>query len=140
MEDAEFDHLGVFAYSKEDGTPSAAMKPQIKVGVKKARRQELMTIQANIAKKNGQRLVGQILKVIVDGSIGPDHSGEIYSGRSARDAYEVDGSVFFPSPLEWLSGDFVHIKITKAKDYDLYGELVTEELATKELEVEPIEV
>ena len=142
IEEVRFDHLGVFAYSKEDKTPAAKMKPQIKAGIKKARQQELMMIQAKIAEEKGQSLIGQVLKVMVDGSVGLNSDvesdfgpaektvGELaYSGRSDRYAYDVDGAVFFPSPVELISGDFVSVKITKAKGYDLYGEL----------EVEPIE-
>ncbi|MCL2421713.1 MAG: 30S ribosomal protein S12 methylthiotransferase RimO [Defluviitaleaceae bacterium] len=121
-----FNHLGVFAYSQEEGTPAAVMKPQIKEAVKKARQETLMALQADIAERNGQSLIGQTLKVMVDGSVGEDEekSQIAYSGRSQRDAYDVDGAVFFSSPVEWMSGDIVEIEITGAKGYDLFGELV----------------
>ena len=122
VEASEFNHLGVFAYSREEGTPAAGMKPQIKTSVKKNRVNELMTLQAKIAEKNNKTLVDRTLKVMVDGSI-EDGGGRIYSGRSQKDAYEIDGSVFFSSDMEWMSGDFVDVKITKAHGYDLYGTL-----------------
>jgi len=121
IEEVCFDHMGVFAYSQEDGTPAALMKPQIKAAVKKARQEELMTLQADIAEKKGQALVGQVLKVMVDGSVGEEDGQIIYSGRSQRDAYDIDGAVFFSSPMEWMSGDCVQVKIIKAKGYDMWG-------------------
>jgi len=121
IEEVCFDHMGVFAYSQEDGTPAATMKPQIKAAIKKARQEGLMTLQAHIAEKNGQALVGQVLKVMVDGSVGEEDDQIIYSGRSQRDAYDIDGAVFFSSPMEWMSGDCVQVKITKAKGYDMWG-------------------
>jgi len=123
VKEARFDHLGVFAYSREDGTPAAEMKPQIKEAVKTARRNELMALQAEIAEENGLTYIGKTLKVIVDGSVGEDGGKFAYCGRSQRDAYDVDGAVFFSSELEWLSGDFVELEIINAKGYDLYGEL-----------------
>ena len=124
--DVCFDHLGVFAYSQEDGTPAAKMRPQIKALTKKLRRDELMALQAGIAENNSKVLIGRVLKIMVDGSVGEDGESIAYSGRSQRDAYEVDGAVFFSSPVEWMSGDFVNVRITKASGYDLYGELVRE--------------
>ena len=62
----------------------------------------------------------------MDGSIEDDSidgdNGRIYSGRSQKDAYELDGSVFFSSGYEWMSGDMVNVKIIKAQGYDLYAE------------------
>jgi len=124
IEETQFDHLGVFEYSQEDGTPAAEMKPQIEAQVKTARQEELMSIQAEIADEKVKSFVGQTLKVMVDGSVGVEDEMIAYSGRSQRDAYETDGAVFFSSPVEWMSGDFVLVKITKAQDYDMYGELV----------------
>ena len=126
IKDTRFDHLGVFEYSQEDGTPAAEMKPQIENSVKKARQEELMAIQAIIADEKVRSFVGQTLKVMVDGSVGMEDDLIAYSGRSQRDAYETDGAVFFSSPLEWMSGDFVLVKIIKAHGYDMYGELVSD--------------
>ena len=125
LKEMAFSHVGVFAYSREDGTPAAKMKPQIEASVKTARQEKLMTLQAEIAEENNQVFLGQILKVMVDGIVGEEEDKTIYGGRSRKDAYEIDGAVFFSSAAEWMSGDFVHVKILKAKGYDLYGELVT---------------
>ncbi|MCL2398167.1 MAG: 30S ribosomal protein S12 methylthiotransferase RimO [Defluviitaleaceae bacterium] len=129
VEEMAFNHLGVFTYSQEEGTPAATMEPQIDAEIKKNRQDKLMTLQASIAEKNGQKLIGQVLKIMVDGNVGKSEDPEMeestiaYIGRSQREAYEIDGSVFFSSQAEWLSGDFVYVKITKAVGYDLYGEL-----------------
>lgn len=120
VKQVKFDHLGVFAYSREDGTPAAQMKPQTKAAVKKARQKELMAIQSEIAGNNSKAMVGQVLKIMVDGKV----EENVYSGRSQRDTYDVDGAVFFPSDYEWMSGDYVKVKVVKAHGYDLYGELV----------------
>jgi len=125
IEETRFDHLGVFEYSQEDGTPAAEMKHQVDAQVKTARQEQLMAIQAVIADEKVKSFVGQTLKVMVDGSVGMEDELIAYSGRSQRDAYETDGAVFFSSPVEWMSGDFVQVKITKAQGYDMYGELVS---------------
>ena len=128
VEEAGFDHLGVFAYSQEDKTPAAEMEPQIPAGLKNARRDKIMTLQAKIAEERCCKMVGQVLKVMVDGSVGDDiiegRHHIAYSGRSERDAYEIDGNVFFSSVAEWMSGDFVNIKITTAQRYDVYGVII----------------
>ena len=125
VEEMSFSHLGVFVYSQEEGTPAAAMEPQIIPEIKTERQDKLMTLQATIAENNGLKLIGKILKIMVDGRLEEESEcGIAYIGRSQREAYEIDGGVFFSSQSEWLSGDFVHVKITKAAGYDLYGELV----------------
>ena len=124
IEEMAFDHLGVFAYSQEEGTPAAEMKPQVKAAVKKSRQNELMELQAKISDKKVKSYIGKTLKVMVDGSVGMEDEIIAYSGRSERDAYDTDGAVFFSSPMEWMSGDFVKVKIIRAQGYDMYGELV----------------
>ena len=130
IKEAKFEHLGVFTYSKEEDTPAAKMKPQIKANIKKARQNEIMEAQAKIAEEHNSALIGQILKVIVDGNIAadsPEADEIIYCGRSDRFAYDVDGTVFFSLPSssqELISGDWVKIKINQNQGYDVYGELV----------------
>ena len=136
VEEADFDHLGVFAYSREEDTPAAKMKPQIKSAVKKARQDKLMAIQAKIAEKHSRALIGRTLKIMVDGSVNTGSGGvhrtptgavkdEIaYCGRSERYAYDIDGAVFFLASQELMSGDWARVKITRAHGYDVYGELV----------------
>ena len=134
VQDMRFDHLGVFTYSREDGTPAAKMKPQITASVKKARQDKLMSLQAKIAAENSSALVGQTLLVMVDGSVGSEGQNIHYSARSRRDAYDIDGAVFFSSREEWMSGDMLMVKVKKSAGYDLYGEVVQKEEETPELE------
>ena len=126
VKESEFDRLGVFVYSREEGTPAAKMKPQIKSSVKKARQQKIMEIQADIVERHNKELMGETLKIMVDGSILDDNE-VVYCGRSEKHAYDVDGTVFFTVPedfAELMSGDAVYVKITQNHGYDVYGELV----------------
>ena len=124
VEEVKFDHLGAFPYSKEDGTPAAAMEGQIKSDLKKLRHDEMMTLQAGIAEQKTKTLVGQTIKIMVDGIVVEEDGEIVYSGRSQRDAYEVDGAAFFTCNADIISGSFVMIKVTRSQGYDVYGELV----------------
>ncbi len=119
----KFDKCGVFAYSKEEGTPASKMREQVPAKVKKQRMKEIMALQKEISGELLNKQVGKTLDVIVDGKI----SGkDVYAGRSYRDSYEIDGVVFFEYPGELISGDFVKVKIIQSADYDLYGEMLYE--------------
>ncbi|MBR2996094.1 MAG: 30S ribosomal protein S12 methylthiotransferase RimO, partial [Lachnospiraceae bacterium] len=113
----KFDRLGVFTYSREDGTPAAKMKPQVPARVKKARQKEIMLVQQDIAFKKAARMKGKTLTVMIEGRIA-DQDG-VYTARSYRDAPGVDGLVFVESERTFLSGDFVRVKVTGASGYDL---------------------
>lgn len=119
----EFDRLGVFTYSREEGTPAFNMENQIEEDVKQQRKDKLMLLQKDISSKICQKFIGKTLKVIVEGKI--EGEDNVYCGRSYRDCYEIDGFVFFecPSHMELLAGDFYNIKITDAYEYDLIGQL-----------------
>ena len=119
----KFDRLGVFEYSREDGTAAAAMKPQIKKSVKKLRYSELMSAQQKISLKHNIDRKGQILEVFVEGSLPED---DVYIGRSYGDAPGIDGFVFFRSEAQHMTGDFVKVRITAASEYDLHGEEMNE--------------
>ncbi len=122
VDEVSFDRLGVFEYSREDGTPAAKMKGQVHHSTKSRRKRELLELQQKISNRVCKSFVGRTLKVIVEGKL----SGEdnIYIGRSYRDCYEIDGYVFFRSEKELLSGDYVNVLITSYSDYDLTGEEV----------------
>ncbi|MCD7854412.1 MAG: 30S ribosomal protein S12 methylthiotransferase RimO [Clostridiales bacterium] len=122
VDEVSFDRLGVFEYSREDGTPAAKMKGQVHHSTKSRRKRELLELQQEISNRVCKSFVGRTLKVIVEGKL----SGEdnIYIGRSYRDCYEIDGYVFFRSEKELLSGDYVNVLITSYSDYDLTGEEV----------------
>jgi len=94
VEQVGFERLGVFAYSKEDGTPAAKRKDQIPKRIKEKRRKEIMLLQQKISKAHGESLVGQVLNVLVDGRI-PEEG--ITVGRTYMDAPNVDGNVYFPT-------------------------------------------
>lgn len=120
-----FDRLGVFEYSREDGTPAAKMPCQIHHSTKKRRKRELMELQKDISAKICKGFVGKTLKVIVEGRLSEERS--IYTGRSYRDCYEIDGYVFFESDRELLSGDYTNVYITSSSEYDLTGIEVKED-------------
>ncbi len=124
IREMRFDRLGVFEYSREEGTPAAAMQPQITRAVKKRRRAELMTEQQRISLEAGRERIGSVLEVIVEGTIPED---DISIGRSYADAPTVDGFVFFKSLRQHMTGDFVRVRITAASEYDLHGEELEDE-------------
>ncbi len=119
----EFDRLGVFTYSQEEGTPAADMPDQIPEEVKEERRAQLMELQQEIAFEAAEDMVGRRAEVIVEGSI----AGEsIYVARTYKDAPNVDGMLFINTERELMTGDFVTVRITAAHEYDLIGELEDE--------------
>lgn len=119
-----FDRLGVFPYSREEGTPADKMKPQITKKVKLARRRELMQIQQEIAFAAAKEKIGKVYDVLIEGEL-PEE--EVYVGRTYMDAPGVDGYLFLKAGPGLLSGDMVKAAVTGAKDYDLIGELYQEE-------------
>lgn len=119
IEEVKFDRLGVFTYSREEGTPAYKMPDQIDEEIKVQRKDYIMDIQKNISAEKCDSFIGKTLKVIIEGKIeGEDNA---YCGRSYRDCYEIDGFVFFESDNELIAGDFVNVEITSASDYDLIG-------------------
>ncbi len=120
---AGFERLGVFTYSKEENTPAAKMKGQITKKVKLKRQKELMKLQQEVSKRRGEEKVGKTIKVMIEGRL-PEE--DIFIGRSYMDAPNVDGLVFVHSRDSYLSGEFVDVKITQAKEYDLVGEAISE--------------
>ncbi|MCR5031334.1 MAG: 30S ribosomal protein S12 methylthiotransferase RimO [Lachnospiraceae bacterium] len=128
VNEMEFDRLGVFTYSAEEGTPAAEMPDQIPEEVKESRRDELMELQQEIAFEKAGERVGKTFEVLVEGSLPEEGT---FVGRTYMDAPEVDGFVFFePRPeeatREYMTGEIEYVTITEAREYDLYGE-VTEQ-------------
>ena len=120
VDEMEFDRLGVFTYSPEEDTLAATFEDQIDEEVKEERRDELMSLQQEISYEHTQQLVGKTIKVMVEGYLFED---DIYVGRSYMDAPKVDGCVFINSPEELMTGDFVYVKITQGREYDVIGEV-----------------
>lgn len=114
----KFERLGVFAYSREEGTPAAKMPAQIPAPVKKKRRKELMLLQQEIAFKKARRMKGRTVEAIVEGRIVGE---DVYTARTYMDAPGVDGTLFIETRRELMSGDFVNVRITGSDQYDLIG-------------------
>lgn len=121
VDEMEFDRLGVFTYSPEDGTPAAEMDGQIDEEVKLDRQSELMELQQEIAFETAQEMKGKEVLVMIEGKVADENA---YVGRTYRDAPNVDGLIFINTDEELVSGDFAKVRVTGAVDYDLIGELV----------------
>lgn len=119
-----FDRLGVFTYSPEEDTPAAMMEEQIDETVKEQRRNELMEIQQAIAFEQAEEMLYKKLRVMIEGKL-PEEN--VFIGRTYKDAPNVDGFIFVKSSHELISGEFVTVFVTDAKEYDLIGEAVWEE-------------
>ena len=117
VEDMKFERLGVFPYSKEEGTLAATMKGQIRQQTKEKRRDAIMALQCSISLEHNQAKVGQVMEVLVEGQ---DEDGS-YIGRTRYDAPDVDNGVLFTSSRQLEPGDFVEVEIIDAFDYDLVG-------------------
>lgn len=123
VDEMEFDRLGVFTYSAEEGTPAASMDGQIPEELKEARRDELMELQQEISLEKGNERIGQELLVMIEGKV----SGEsAYIGRTYEDAPNVDGYLFVQTGELLMTGDFAKVRVTGAMEYDLIGELADE--------------
>lgn len=113
-----FERLGVFLYSKEEGTPAAKRKDQIPKKVKVKRQEELLRLQQEIAFEQAEAMVGRQLFVMAEGKLVAE---DVFIGRSYMDAPKVDGYVFFYAGREYLSGDIVKVEVMEARGYDLIG-------------------
>ena len=116
LKEFKLNRVGVFTYSKEEGTPAAKLKPQILKRVKEARRKELMLTQQKIVFDENERLEGHELEAIVEGKL-PEEN--IYVGRTYRDAPDVDGCCFIESDRDLVLGEKIKVLIKKASGYDL---------------------
>lgn len=119
VRELEFDRLGAFTYSREEGTVAASMKGQVFECVKKKRFKEIMSYQQPIAFKKTESMVGRRLLCMVEGSIPEER---IYVARTYRDAPDVDGYLFVNSDRELMSGDMILVDVTDTNEYDLIGE------------------
>lgn len=123
VNETEFDRLGVFEYSAEEGTPAYDFDDQVDEDVKRSRREELYELQQAIAFEKAEGMIGSKLRIIIDGYLPED---EVYVGRSYKDAPDIDGLVFAKSDRELITGDMIDVIITGAREYDLEGEAVNE--------------
>lgn len=114
-----FDRVGVFTYSHEEDTSAHGLEDTLSQEEKEARAQEIMDFQQDISLEKNMEKVGRIMKVIVD-----RREAGRYLGRTEFDSVEVDNEVIIRSAKKLSIGDFVEVRITKAYDYDLEGEVV----------------
>lgn len=117
VKEVKFDRLGVFEYSKEDGTPAEKMEGHLDDEVKKKRRDEIMEIQQQISKEKNEKMLGQVLECKID-----DKADFGYIARSYRDVPEEDGVVFVETSKEHKTGDIILTKVINAEEYDLIAE------------------
>lgn len=119
-----FDRLGCFAYSREEGTKASEFPEQIDRETAERRADNIMEQQLLISAENNEKLLGTEQIAVIEGF---DRFAECYFGRTAADAPDIDGKVFFTSEEKLSSGDYVTIKITDTLDYDLIGEVISDE-------------
>lgn len=112
-----FEKVGVFAYSREEGTPAYDMPRQVPDRLKRQRLDILMKAQRGISQAIQEQFIGRTVKVLME-----NYAQGVYVGRTQYDAPEVDGVVDVHSPKTLPIGDFVQVKITDASEYDLAGE------------------
>ena len=122
VKDVKFDRMGAFEYSREKGTYSDTLKGHLSEKIKKERRNKLMELQQKISLENNEKYIDKAIKCIVEGYT---DDGVIIM-RSEHDAPEIDGLVYATSNREVIPGDIETVKITKADEYDLFGEIIEE--------------
>ena len=118
VKETKFDRAGVFTYSREEDTPAYDFPDQIDEQVKIDRQDILMREQLEINEENNKKMVGKTITVLCEDF---DPVSEAHFGRSANDAPEIDGKVYFKSDVRIAPGSFVEVKVREVIDYDLYG-------------------
>ena len=120
VERMRFDRLGIFNYSHEENTHAYSVQDDVPEEVKQERSDEIMALQQGISEELNQAKIGQTFKVMVDRK----ESG-FFVGRTEHDSPEVDNEVLIPAEQFAIQGDFVQVKINKAEEFDLYGDIVS---------------
>lgn len=120
VNEMEFDRLGAFAFSPEEGTKAEAMADQIPEETKELWRQEVMELQEEIIFEKNETLTDREFYAFIEGRVADE---DAYVGRTYRDAPEIDGYIFVHTDRELMTGDFVKVRVTGAYEYDLIGEL-----------------
>ena len=118
IQEQQFDRLGAFAFSPEEGTPAVDLPDQVPQEVREERLDKLMKLQAPISLARNQLRIGTTTRVLVTS----DRGNGQYAGRSQWEAPEIDGEILFNSPMPLAPGSFCDVRIAKAKTYDLMGE------------------
>ncbi len=133
VREQEFERLGVFTYSQEEGTEAAGMPGQIPAAVKRARYRQVMSLQRGIARRHQRALVGRRIEVLVEGAA--EESEHLLAGRNSQQAPEIDGLTYVNELAlpDAAGGGVVHpgeivtVEVTDAGDYDLVGRVVARE-------------
>lgn len=120
IEDIKFDKLGVFEYSREEGTKAASLDEQIPDNIKEERKNEIMAIQSDISSEILSKNLGKTFEVLIEEKIDDNN----YVGRTYMDSPEIDGVTYVQSNRNLEIGDFVQVEIIDSLDYDLVGELI----------------
>lgn len=116
----EFDRLGAFTYSPEEGTPAAEFPKQVEEEQKSEWRDDIMALQEEIIFDKNEEMKDRELWVMIEGKVDGENA---YVGRTYRDAPQIDGYVFVNTDESLMTGDFVKVQITGAYEYDLIGEI-----------------
>ncbi|HZV44595.1 MAG TPA: 30S ribosomal protein S12 methylthiotransferase RimO [Saprospiraceae bacterium] len=120
VEETQFDRVGVFEYSHEEGTRGYVLEDDVPTEVKKSRAEEIMAIQQSISLNHNESLVGKNLRVLIDRK-----EGKQFVARSEFDSPEVDNEIWIDyKPNSAQPGEFINVIITGASDYDLTGRMV----------------
>lgn len=121
LAELRLDHVGVFPYSQEEGTPAATFEDQIDDDTKTGRLEDIMLLQQDISGEKLESYIDKELDVIVDGYLSDD---DVYVARSYMDAPDIDGMIFIDSDRELISGEIVRVVITDSDVYDLEARLL----------------
>ena len=122
VKEVKFDKLGVFPYSREEGTAADLLPNHLEQEVKEERRDIIMMVQQGISEEINLQKVGKVYEVLIEEQI----EDKVYVGRTQYDAEEIDSIVYVKSHTKLQPGDFVNVKITSALEYDLMGDVEDE--------------
>lgn len=122
IEEMRLDKVGVFTYSREEGTPAYDMPNQVPEEIMQERYHDLMSLQCKISEQINQSLEGKELDVLVEGR--DEEQPNISVGRSYREAPEVDGQVYVENDTDSKPGDIVHVRVLQGFTYDIVGERI----------------
>lgn len=120
IKDIKFDKLGVFEYSKEEGTKAASLDEQISDSIKEERKNEIMAIQSEISAEILSKNIGKRLGVLIEEEVDEEN----YVGRTYMDSPEIDGVTYVHSAKNLEIGSFVQVDVVDSLDYDLVGEII----------------
>ena len=121
VREIKFDHLGIFTYSREEGTKAAEFKSQVSAAEKERRRETIMSEQAAISNAINKTLIGTVQEVLIEEK--SDRADFAWMGRCRRQAPEVDGITYVKSGENQI-GKIVKCKINDVDDYDLFAEII----------------